>query len=216
MRVRVPPSALHSQGLRRHSAGIQGAFRKSHPINVTTILEFVFVRRSSRFSTLQRPARRQVIFSVRAGSNLLLFNRTNKVRQIVLYQLTEQGRTVCSSHHIDPGPSPRESLEHSYWVKRTAEHFERKGYEMSREHPIKGNGAIDILAERPGQRVAVEVETGKSDIRANVRNAAKGDFDRVVLVATSPEAVEACRKVVEDQQRTASPAVELMTWLDVS
>jgi len=172
----------------------------------------------SRYERLHLSRRRgnAVRQSLQKGGLIQHVRIATRSGQVVLYQLTDFGRTVCRSLGIDPGSKSRESLEHRWWVKRTAEHFERKGYEMSREHPIKGNGAIDILAEKPGQRVAVEVETGKSDIRANVRNAAKGDFDRVVLVATSPEAVEACRKVVEDQQRTASPAVELMTWLDVS
>ena len=75
--------------------------------------------------------------------------------QVMLYQLTDHGRTVCKQVGIDPGPAPREGLEHRYWVKRTAEHFEKKGYDVTKEHPIKGNGAIDILSERPGERVAV-------------------------------------------------------------
>jgi predicted RecB family endonuclease len=30
------------------------------------------------------------------------------------------------------------------------------------------NGAIDILVEEPGEKVAVEIETGKSDIKKNL------------------------------------------------
>jgi hypothetical protein len=65
-----------------------------------------------------------------------------------------------------------------------AEHFEKKGFAVTYERQVKGNGAIDLLAERPGERVAIEVETGKPDIRANLSKASVGGFDRLVLVAT--------------------------------
>jgi len=135
--------------------------------------------------------------------------------QVVLYELTDAGRAVCTAHEIDPGPLPGESLEHRYWARKTAEHFEKKGYEVSREHPIKGNGAVDLLAEKPGERIAVEVETGKSDIGANLEKVKRGSFDRVVLVATSPAASVACTRAVDDMGE-GSPPVELLTWLDVS
>ena len=117
--------------------------------------------------------------------------------QVVLYQLTDHGRTVCSSIGIDPGPRPRASLEHQFWVRKATEYFENKGYTIRHEHVIKDNGAIDLLAERPGKKVAVEVETGKSNVQANLAKVKSGGFDRVVFVATSPDAVSACQKVIE-------------------
>ena len=134
--------------------------------------------------------------------------------QVVLYELTDLGRSVCQGLGIDPGPRPRESLEHRWWVRRAAEHFEKKGYTVSREHPIQGNGAIDLLAERPGERVAIEVETGKSDIKTNLAKVLGAGFDRVLLVATSPTAIEMCRKAFETASADTQTA-ELMTWLDL-
>jgi energy-coupling factor transporter ATP-binding protein EcfA2 len=136
--------------------------------------------------------------------------------QVVLYQLTDFGRTVCSSMNIDPGSRPRESLEHKFWVHKVACYFEKKGYDVLREHPVKGNGAVDILAKKPGENVAIEVETGKSDVKANIKKIKRGGFDRIVLVTTSPEAVTECQKVVEPQAGTTAPQVELLTWLDIS
>jgi hypothetical protein len=136
--------------------------------------------------------------------------------QVVLYQLTDFGKKVCSSHNIDSGHKPRESLEHMFWVNRTAKHFERKGYEVKCEHPVKGNGAIDILAKRPGEKVAVEVETGKSNIKENLGKIKSAGFDRIVLFATSPVAVTACQKAVDSIKKGQSPSVELFTWLDIS
>ena len=136
--------------------------------------------------------------------------------QVVLYQLTDFGRSLCSSVNIEPGPQPCESLEHRYWINKTAEHFEKKGYEITREHPIKGNGTVDLLAEKPGKRIAIEIETGKSDIKANIAKVKDAYFDRVVLVATSPSAVSACQKAIDNLPDEYSRSVELQTWLDFS
>ena len=135
--------------------------------------------------------------------------------QVVLYQLTEPGRAACTALGIDPGPVPRASLEHQYWVMKIAEHFEKQGYEMTAEHPIPGDGAVDLLAERPGERVAIEVETGKSDIKANLAKLKNAGFDRVIMVATSPSAVSACQRALDKSSADKSLSVELMTWLDV-
>ncbi|MCY2950579.1 MAG: hypothetical protein NTU53_01215, partial [Planctomycetota bacterium] len=136
--------------------------------------------------------------------------------QVVLCELTEEGRSVCSAAGIDVGPRPRESLEHRFWVSRAVAHFEKRGYEVTREHVVKGNGAVDLLAERPGLRIAVEVETGRSDIRANLAKMDKGVFDRVVLLATSPEAVTLCQKAIAAHGCSGPPSLDLMTWLDIS
>jgi len=137
--------------------------------------------------------------------------------QVILYQLTDFGRTVCSSVQIDPGPPPRATLEHAFWARRATEYFQKKGFEVTQEHFVDGNGHVDLLAERPGERIAIEVETGKSDIAGNIEKVQDVGFDRVVLVATSPAAVGACQKTLTDlHDDTGKLAVELLTWLDVS
>jgi hypothetical protein len=133
--------------------------------------------------------------------------------QVVLYQLTDTGRTACGHLDIDPGPPPRASLEHSYWADRLSEHFENQGYHVSREHAIPGDGVVDLVAENDRERVAIEVETGKSDIAQNVRKLAGAPFDRVVILATSPAAMEACQRAFA---LCGEPLhAQLITWVDL-
>ena len=132
--------------------------------------------------------------------------------QIMLYQLTDEGRCVCTDVGVDPGPAPRVSLEHSYWASRAANSFADRGYDVAYEYAVQGNGTIDVLAERPGERVAIEIETGKSDIANNIAKLSPAGFDRIILVATSPTAVTACHAAIDK----ASADVELLTWLDLS
>ena len=136
--------------------------------------------------------------------------------QVVLYELTDFGRTVCSSAHIGIKAKPCESLGHRYWVRQAAKYFEKRGYDVKQEHPVKGNGAIDILAERGGRKVAVEVETGKSNIKANLDKIKDAGFDRIVFVATSPTAITACQRAIEAVEYSDADTTELLTWLDIS
>jgi len=170
----------------------------------------------SRYHRLNLSRRRgnAVRASLTSGGIIERITIATRSGQVVLFQLTDQGRTLCSALGIDPGPRPCESVEHMFWVERTAKYFEKEGYEVEREHPVKGNGAVDILATRPGHTVAVEIETGKSDTKENLTKIAHAEFDRIVLIATSPAASAACQKAIGDV--TGGPPVQLLTWLDIS
>jgi hypothetical protein len=136
--------------------------------------------------------------------------------QVVLYQLTSSGRDMCSLLGLKPALLPRESLEHRYWVRQTAEYYKKQGYEITFEYAVKGNGKIDILAQKLGHEVGIEVETGKSSPSDNLKNAAKASLDKFVFVATSPTAVSVCLKVIEQTKGSITYPVELLTWLDIS
>lgn len=135
--------------------------------------------------------------------------------QVVLYQLTDTGRSACSTIGLDPGPRPRESLEHRYWVGKAKKHFEQKGYEATREHQVKGNGAVDLLAAKPGEKIAVEVETGKSDIRMNLTKIQDAGFDRVILIATNPASAGMCQRIAAEHAEVTGHKAEVMTWLGI-
>ena len=62
------------------------------------------------------------------------------------------------------------------------------GYTVFGEYPLKTGGVVDILAKREDQVLAVEVETGKSDICWNIEKCRKAGIGRIVLAATSREA----------------------------
>ena len=201
--VTNPPSAALSRDAVRFLADLA-----ARPLSTTV----------SRYQRLNLSRRRgNAIRQALAGAGIIEAAAiATRSGQVVLCQLTDVGRTVCGTIGVDPGPMPRASLEHSYWVMKVAEHFEKKGYSVTQEHVIQGNGAVDLLAERPGERVAVEVETGKSDIQENLSKTGKAGFDRIVLVATSPTAVETCHRAIFSTGRRANPPIDLLTWLDIS
>jgi len=214
-----PPSPRTSENPRKDSEPVSHRELSRHEIQfLADVLARPLSTTVSRYHRLNLSRRRgnavrEAMASAGIIERVVIATRSG---QVVLYQLTDAGRTICQSVHIDPGPRPRESLEHRFWVDQTAQYFEKQGYDVVREHPVKGNGAIDILASRAGQKVAVEVETGKSSIAENLRKIAGAGFDRIVLVATSPAAVTACQKVIDGVDRGSPPTLELMTWLDIA
>jgi energy-coupling factor transporter ATP-binding protein EcfA2 len=176
----------------------------AHPLS-TTVTRYERLHLSRRRGN----AIRQDLMTASVIEPVTLATRSG---QVVLFQLTAIGREQCSSLGIDPGPRPRASLEHTWWAIQTKTYFERQGYEVDLEHPVEGNGVVDLLAQRPGEKIAVEIETGKSDIRENLNKLSGKGFDRVILLATSPAAVAICQKRLKESKISA----ELLTWLDIS
>ncbi len=80
------------------------------------------------------------------------------------------------------------SLVHEFWKRYYARIFSEQGYVVELEAP-RQHGRIDVLARKGSESVAIEVETGKSDVVRNVKNCLSSDFNKVIVVATSEEAV---------------------------
>lgn len=136
--------------------------------------------------------------------------------QVTLYQLTDSGRKLCRSAAISVESSSRESLQHRFWVNHTARYLKDQGFTTTIEHKVDGNGFIDILAERDNKKTAVEIETGKSDITQNLLKIQHTDFAEIILVAVSPEAINACQKAVSQIPSNTKIPIKMFTWLDIS
>jgi len=80
--------------------------------------------------------------------------------------------------------------EHRYWCSRIASHLRASGYEVTEEAPIGGGKTVDNMAERDGNRIAFEIETGKSDALANVEKLRAAGFQKIMVVAASTQAKE--------------------------
>lgn len=136
--------------------------------------------------------------------------------QIMLYKLTEIGVRVCQFLGIDPGRQNNESMEHRYWVKQAKSYYEGKGYSVTREFALADGKAFDLLAERPGEKIAVEVETGKSDIAANIKKAHNAEIDKLILLAVNPTASVYCQKAIDKYKSNTNFKIEIINWLGIS
>ena len=106
--------------------------------------------------------------------------------RVVLLELTEEGKRTLRRTDVEvPDRSRWGGLEHEYWKAKVAEHLTRLGWTVSIEEPV--NGYTDLIAQRGDEKVAVEIETGKSDWRANVVKNVKRGIVPILIVPTNED-----------------------------
>jgi len=121
--------------------------------------------------------------------------------RIKILILTDKGRKELG---INTSESDRHGgAEHRYWCKLLAGHLRKRGYSVTKEAPIGGGKAVDILAVKNGKRIAFEIETGKSDAVANVKKCLKAGIDKVVVVATSSGAYKQLSSVLRENSHVS-------------
>jgi hypothetical protein len=112
----------------------------------------------------------------------LVFRLTNAAREALGIIDTSQGHT-------------RESIAHAYWKHFYANWLIEQGYEVKVE-ALRHQGRIDVLGERAGKTIAVEIETGKSDIAENVRQCLRFKIHLVLVVATTRDALQKVERIL--------------------
>jgi hypothetical protein len=111
-------------------------------------------------------------------------------RILVMLKLTNKGKELARRVGERIKGSPRNGgMEHKYWKNKLAEHFKAKGWKVTTEYLIGGGKTIDLLIEKEGKRIPVEIETGTTDPRYNIQKDIEAGFDYVIIAATGREAL---------------------------
>jgi hypothetical protein len=176
-----------------------------------TFLEDVLTHKAStireRYSRLSLNAYRGNLLQHSLLSKGLVSSQdisTGKSRVKVLC-LTNEGRRALGQHAETPQRTG--SPEHEYWRAKVAERFRAKGYTVSEEFPLGAGKTVDLVAENDKERIAIEIETGKSDALGNIRKCLAAGFDRVLCFALS----EDVRRSVLLSPEARDPHVQLKT-----
>ena len=124
--------------------------------------------------------------------------------RIKILLLKEKGKKLLG---FAAGQSDRHGgTQHRYWVRAIADHLKKQGYEVNKEVPIGGGKAIDIVASRNSKRTAFEIETGNSDVAANVQKTLVAGIKNIYIVVTS---MKTKRKI--EQKLADYPDVEVLS-----
>ena len=73
------------------------------------------------------------------------------------------------------------SLEHEEVVTKR---YQARGYKVEKEVPVGEGKAIDLVARKGNESIAIEIETARSDIEGNMRKCKEAGFADVVVVFT--------------------------------
>ncbi len=113
---------------------------------------------------------------------------------VVLLDLTAKGRSLLAEETgIGEVPPRHGGLEHEYWKHNITAEFRAQGYSVEVEATLATGGTVDILVRTTKGAKAIEVETGKSDVEANIRKCQKAIMP-VAVVATSREVAQQLRQ----------------------
>lgn len=128
--------------------------------------------------------------------------------RVMLLLLTDRGRAILDGR---AGAETKRTggPEHRFWMERVAERFRREGYEVEAEVPIGGGKTTDLVARKEGKRIAIEVETGQSEVVVNIRKNLEYGFDAVLVLATSEEALKKVRREMKVAGLEGHPQVEV-------
>jgi Helicase HerA, central domain len=88
--------------------------------------------------------------------------------RIKILTLTPDGIAYLNGIGITLPSWRRGGPAHEYWRATIRQRLERHGYTVTDEYSVGEQRAVDLHATKNGHTVFVEIETGKSDIRANI------------------------------------------------
>ena len=88
--------------------------------------------------------------------------------QVKILSLAPQGETYLAAQGVKRPHCRRGGAAHEYWRHVVAERLSACGFLVTREAPLGSGKAIDLLATKAGRNIYVEIETGRSDLGANV------------------------------------------------
>lgn len=131
-----------------------------------------------------------------------------KSGRVIVLKLTKEGK-----NQIDKSKYKKDLREggitHEYWKKKYAEHFTKKGFEITFEKPIGEGKSVDVVATKNGKQIAIEIETGRSDILSNINKCIEANFDKIILVATTEKVESKVKSLLEDNALHQNPNIIL-------
>ena len=107
-----------------------------------------------------------------------------------LYDLTANGKKILGQKLSHKG---RGGLEHRFWIEKIKEHYlNNEGFTFLEKDDI------DLVVETIKKKLALQVETGKSDIQANLTKLGRYAADLKYVVTTNPETEIRTKEMLND------------------
>ena len=109
---------------------------------------------------------------------------------------------------LDNIPANYGSITHEYWKYVVSNKLKEKGFQVQQEVP-RLSGNTDVVARKDIKRIAIEIETGKSNYIRNLKQNLAASYDQIIIVATSKKAFEKIEKELLVQGLLIPPKVQL-------
>jgi hypothetical protein len=93
---------------------------------------------------------------------------TTPTGQVKILSLTEPAHEILEREGITLPRSRHGGPEHEYWKFVIVDRLRKRGFIVTQEYAVGGGKTIDVHGVRREEHVFIEVETGRSDVSANV------------------------------------------------
>ncbi len=133
---------------------------------------------------------------------------------VALLSPTAVGKSVMETSGFWPRHLPKNaSLQHEYYRLLLRRRLEANGYSVEDEVRLDEGGAVDLVATRNSEKIAVEIETGKSDAARNVEKCLRAGFPRIVVVTSDTATRDRIRISLPDPRSSNMKLLTLREFL---
>jgi hypothetical protein len=134
-----------------------------------------------------------------------------KVNGKKLLELTEKGLRYLEGQGVTlKSPATYGGIEHEYWKKEVKKALQKRGYQVLEE-----KDEVDLVAEKQKEKLAIEIETGKSDFMGNIIKNLDRGFSKVLSVATNKPAQLKIKEAVKQSTFIPGEQVDVMSVKDL-
>jgi len=128
--------------------------------------------------------------------------------KVVILSLSKSGKEILG---LNPTVDNRSgSILHEFWKQRYFKHYKSKGYAAELEKPIGGGRTVDLVIEKEGKQTAIEIETGKSNIDANIKKCMEQDFQQIIMVGTDEKAEQTILRTTQNMGLSGHPKIRVI------
>jgi len=133
--------------------------------------------------------------------------------RLKILELTDQGKEFLNKlgHSINDN---LESAEHKFWKNQIAKYFRKSGCKTTIEYQMDSGKSIDVMVEKPNRKVAIEIETGKSDFIYNILKCLEADIDMVLSVAINDDIANKIEKKLREKGLSDHEKISVLTVKD--
>lgn len=114
--------------------------------------------------------------------------------QVKILTLTSAGIAILASRGITVTTKRAGGAEHEFWKHELRVRLERQGFAVIDEHPLGGGKTADLRAQKNDRTLFIEIETGRSDIPANIAKYTEGE--ELIVFFTSDDVAARYRDLI--------------------
>ncbi len=135
---------------------------------------------------------------------------TTRTSKTIILSLTKKAKEYL---HDDGKPIQIELRHggptHEYWKHIYAKNYTTKGYKVTLEEPVGNGKSVDLVASKNNYKIAIEIETGRSDILANINKCLSHYYDHIILVATNSKAKDKIHQILKEENLEHHPKIKV-------